>query len=275
MDRFDGPQLAIGSFKSLRFFDLGFVTTDGVKRVVMTPTIMAHCVYDSGDWNEAICGRPRIDKRKISAILGTERFSIGEVLYSATNAELVVEVRYCDLRDLLNYSLRIVEAIPLKHVQIPQLCTTPDRNCDCGFYSFYSIPHVLSSQGWTTGDIIPPPGPVMAVVENSGRVLHGTMGIRSQRMRILGWTWATTFFAFNAPSRDYPTPKDLMNAWAMRRFDLPIWKGYHRGLGVTSFSRAECQVHLSLVAPFFKTWRELLAAHPLDGPPDFSRLRRM
>jgi hypothetical protein len=44
MDRFDGPQLAIGSFKSLRFFGLGFVATDGVGRVVMTPTFMAHCV---------------------------------------------------------------------------------------------------------------------------------------------------------------------------------------------------------------------------------------
>jgi len=283
MDRFDGPQLAIGSFKSLRFFDLGFVATDGVGRVVMTPTFMAHCVYDSGDWNEAICGRPRIDKRRISAILGTERFSIGDVLYSATSGELVVEVMYYDLRnDLLNHSLarlyrddtRIVEVIPLKHVQIPQLCTTPDRSCDCGFYSFYSIAHVLSSQESTTGGIIPP-GPVMAVVENSGRVLHGTMGIRSQRMRILGWTWATTFSDFNAPSRDYPTPKDLMNTWVMHRFELPIWTGYHRGLGVTSFSRAECQVHLSLVAPFFKTWRELLAALPLDGPPDFNWLRRM
>jgi hypothetical protein len=193
------------------------------------------------------------------------------VLYSPTSAELVIEVMYYNL---LN-GTRIVEVIPLKHVQTPQLCTTPDRSCECGFYSFYSIPHVLSSQGSTTGGIIPP-GPVMAVVENSGRVLHGTMGIRSQRMRILGWTWATTFSGFNVLSHGHPTPKDLMNVAVMHhRFDLPIWKGYHRGLGVTSFSRAECQVHLSLVAPFFKTWRELLAAHPLDGPPDFSRLRRM
>ena len=56
----------------------------------------------------------------------------------------------------------------------------PQNDCSCGFYSFYEVPIYGNEYAYDVYQYR------WGVVENYGRVIHGTLGVRSERVKLLG-----------------------------------------------------------------------------------------
>lgn len=128
----------------------------------------------------------------------------------------------------------------------------PSDLCGCGFYSFYSEAIMKGEGGiyWQHGARLA----AIGVVENSGRVLHGTYGIRSERMRILG-----------LHIEDF-TP--LRSSYIFAEIQRGTWWFEHDEHEIKYAKLAAKVQELGLSWPLFPDVRSLLARFPLDIPPD-------
>lgn len=68
------------------------------------------------------------------------------------------------------------------YVKKAHLSSAPDRNCVCGFYASYNPRTLINSPGCSLYYDTPY---VLGVVEASGRVVMGSKGFRSEKMRII------------------------------------------------------------------------------------------
>lgn len=128
----------------------------------------------------------------------------------------------------------------------------PGVACACGFYSFYSE-EIMNREGssyWNYGPILM----AVAVVENAGRVLHGSLGLRSERMRILGIHVSD----FTPMRRDYQFSELRMGSVHYEYAD--------RGMRYRDMAKKVGE--LGLAFPLFPDVRSLLSRFPLDIPPD-------
>lgn len=196
-------EFVAGTFKSIRVFEVGYIE----RRIALFPVTQQKVIYTKPNhWYEAVCARGMVlDLKKIEDIVRKRTGGVytGQLEINRPYAILSYRLygrrrwsfdaygsRISDQQDVLG-----VGTIPvlLDEIVRKDPHPSPDLSCACGFYSFYNPFDLRKSDEtyWRHG-----PFPyVMAVVENAGKVLHGTLGLRSSKMRILGV--APVFRSFN------------------------------------------------------------------------------
>lgn len=219
---FGQGELVVGSFKSLRKF---YVSPRGV-----TPLSCMGFIPFSTGVNKATCGMGIVPPDKIN-----ELFRRKANLTWLDNIRGVLIDAWADSESIILRGdvTRGLSALEIEHVAIkvtPQEIleqweaphpkdTVPSIYCKCGFYSFHDYIVMMNDTGYAVG------GDLVGVVENTGRVIHGKVGLRSQHIKILGLTKA---------EMPYPRFYDDVEEEHIRKF------GYYPSL------------------------KELLEEHPLD-----------
>lgn len=262
------------SFRSLRVFDI--VYSANTEQLAFAPIFIKNRTYSAG-WQHATCGRwvangPAI--YRATGIAQKDLMRFGEAKFHGGKPYITVtyQQRIPRKRDLaimpfnpVDYSAGMLYDVIRQNVHLPAHVallpvdhTIPSRDCMCGFYSFYGLVQAMESDGTFSRAS----APVLAVVENAGRVLHGTLGLRSERLRIVGWTWAIPVVA-----PDLPWPRDL-EVVQIRHTEIG-----RIGIGAAEwnigrYTLGEAIACLTKVAPFYTTVEDLMNAHPLSLPPE-------
>lgn len=213
---FGNSELVLGSFKSIRLFR--------ARTGYLTPvSFLGTNTYDRANhWFDFKCAKTVLNhdviKDEIRTIWSMPE-DIGLKLLCVTvfsdGPFYVISVDY-----------RVdIQGMPLKNEKIPwsdrflheKPCVKPTIDCTCGFYSFYNFPTALASHAYWLRE---PTGIYYwGVVENAGTVLHGTLGLRAQRMSILGvapyihhdktHNTYTDMHIFNSLARNFPVYTSL------------------------------------------------------------------
>lgn len=200
---FHGPELVMGGFRSVRFFRLN--SLDQLRSVAFRHVIYTdpEMIYEARcEESDSVVAR-KLSRNFLSGIIqypenAVFRYSLECVLVGDdilvplyTTGEIAETTHPSLLRGNETTWLRL----PKKFYQeaINHEAPFSDLSC-CGFYSFYvseeqPLSAVTKMSGCDQAEIV-------AVVENYGRVIHGTKGLRSQKMKILGIApnphhWAT------------------------------------------------------------------------------------
>ncbi len=133
--------------------------------------------------------------------------------------------------------------------------SVPSLSCSCGFYSFYSK-KIMMGEGanyWLNDSS----ATAIGVVENAGTVLHGAQGIRSERMRILAITvYGAEVHYWRKIRTMMPTIRNYAGAYTYDFQSITYDKLYQKTR------------ELRYSFPMYATVKGLLAAHPLDAPPE-------
>lgn len=189
-------ELVLGSFKTIR----AFRARDGFYQ-----SITYSNMYQPGIVYVAECKLVQWDTRKIMDLLGITQEMRGAAVInkvSCLGSHWEIEVEGIEglwdslfeprhRRRLSSWSVacgRRRDTFTISHQTMLQHCLTshtgaPVRGCRCGFYSFYDIPTMLEKG---RAYITTPEMFDFGVVENYGKVIHCDLGLRSEKMKILG-----------------------------------------------------------------------------------------
>lgn len=193
-------ELVVGSFKTLRAFNdtagKGLMSLNGSGPWEVGKLYTAKCVagYTKPPWK--------------SSTTMTKKYGTGSELWcppkghpyqkfqvSVPKTPYVIEIGHSEASVYLEEEMELNKPPEEggKHV-------APVGDCTCGFYSFYSQ-EVMTGGG--ARYVANGGGHAVAVIENTGIVIHGSLGIRSEKMKILGVT-GRTHDSVNALLEEFP-----------------------------------------------------------------------
>lgn len=176
-------ELVVGSFKTIRAFKTG--GSDDKFR-----SLNGQGPYALGEVYEAKCtvGANYIKHIPSTTMIG--KYGFGSELWCppkghpyqkfqvvVKNDPYIIEIDSDEAHSYLE------EEDVLNRVETTGGHKSPFGECTCGFYSFYSQEVMVGPGAKYVSYAI---GYSPAVIENTGTVIHGSMGVRSQKMKILG-----------------------------------------------------------------------------------------
>jgi hypothetical protein len=174
-------ELVVGSFKTIRAFrgpvlDVGYYSLNG------------HGPWKIGETYEATCIRSPAPKPWVASTSMIKKYGMGSELWcpplkhrhqrfqvSFSKAPFIEAISDAEA------AIYIAEEEKLNRPDEPTEHRAPVGDCTCGFYSFYSDTVIQNDGAKYISH-----NSMYAVVENTGVVIHGSMGIRSQKMKIVG-----------------------------------------------------------------------------------------
>lgn len=217
MSNFDDAELVLGGFRSIRYF----LREYGGKHLTSISQLDIPYTQPNKEYQAVCLNQSFHDGNTISLI---EKL-MPEVFEDSCTAQIIDEQRLPGRRKLvlkkwISSSLTIDRtkyiyqyvAVDIDEVWFNDLShSAPKKGCTCGFYSFYNL--------GTEESYLNPRKKIVSVVENYGRVIHGKLGLRSEKMKILGV--APSDFTIEVPeyftSISYPSVDDLLAALPLSR----------------------------------------------------------
>lgn len=191
-----------GGFKTVRAF---VDKIDCLSSLAFTSNIFSK---EPGVEYVAGCARTILDRKGLGAVIPDSTISFRRVglpvLSSVVHYEFyeyTVDEHGIQLENTLSEPLSYDEIVKeLGKNTIPRHPgIAPQSGCTCGFYSFYDIPDNENSYVF-----IDDPAYIWAVIENTGRVIHCELGVRSEKIKILG---LTTFSGLPSLIKEIPLDK--------------------------------------------------------------------